>query len=101
MASPLATALTGAYGAGTPPTPYHANVAPTDIEKAYSDYNNAQMQAYAAQVAQQNAMWGGLASLGSAGLMAATGGLGGAGLGLGGLLAGKLMGGGSPSGYGR
>lgn len=68
MASPLAAALLSANTAGTPQTPFHATVAPTDVEKAYSDYNNAMMQAYQAQVAQQNAMWGGLASLGGAGI---------------------------------
>lgn len=61
--------LAQASASGTNPTPYRATVAPTDVEKAYSDYNNAMMQAYQAQVAQQNAMWGGLASLGSAGIM--------------------------------
>lgn len=68
MASPLATALMQATAAGTPQQPFHATVAPTDVEKAYSDYNNAMMQAYAAQIGQQNAMWGGLAGLGSAGI---------------------------------
>ncbi len=79
MASPLAAALLSANTAGTPQTPFHATVAPTDVEKAYSDYNNAMMQAYQAQVAQQNAMWGGLASLGGAGISTLPKLLGGAG----------------------
>lgn len=68
MASPLATALMQATAAGTPQQPFRATVAPTDVEKAYADYNNSMMQAYAAHVGQQNAMWGGLAGLGSAGI---------------------------------
>lgn len=73
MTSPLATALLQAGAAGTPQQPFRATVMPTDVQKAYSDYNNAMMQAYAAQVGQQNAMWGGLAGLGSAGLMGSGG----------------------------
>lgn len=69
MASPLATAYLQAGAAGTPTTPFRATVAPTDVEKAYSDYNNAMMQAYAAQVGQQNSMYGGLAGLAGAGIM--------------------------------
>jgi hypothetical protein len=57
-----------ASGSGANPAPFRATVAPTDVEKAYADYNNAMMQAYAAKVGQQNAMWGGLAGLGSAGI---------------------------------
>lgn len=68
MASPLASMIAQASASGASPQPFHATVAPTDVEKAYSDYNNAMMQAYAAQVGQQNAMWGGLAGLGSAGI---------------------------------
>jgi hypothetical protein len=70
-----------ATAAGTPQTPFRATVAPTDIEKAYNDYNNAMMQAYQAKVAQQNAMWGGLAQLGGAAILGA-GGFGGMGSGL-------------------
>ena len=69
MASPLALALMQGTQAGTSPPPFHATVAPTDVEKAYSDYNNAMMQAYSAQLGQQNAMWGGLAGLGGAGIL--------------------------------
>src|ERR1700747_1860415 len=70
MASPLAQMLAQASASGASPTPFRATVAPTDVQKAYSDYNNAMMQAYSAQVGQQNAMWGGLAGLGSAGITA-------------------------------
>lgn len=63
--------LAQASASGASPTPFRATVQPTDVQKAYSDYNNAMMQAYSAQVGQQNAMWGGLAGLGSAGISAA------------------------------
>lgn len=79
MASPLGLAIAQAQGAGTNPTPFRATVAPTDVEKAYSDYNNAMMQAYAAHLGQQNAMWGGLAGLGGAGITTLPKLLGGAG----------------------
>ncbi len=79
MPSPLAQMLAQAQIAGTPPTPFHATVAPTDVEKAYNDYNNTMMQAYQAKVGQQNAMWGGLAGLGSAGISTLPKLLGGAG----------------------
>lgn len=68
MASPLALALMQGQQQATPTQPFRATVAPTDVEKSYNDYNNAMMQAYSAQVGQQNAMWGGLAGLGSAGI---------------------------------
>jgi hypothetical protein len=51
-------------------TPGQTSVAPTDVVGANASANNAAMQAYQAQVAQQNSMYGGLASLGSAGIMA-------------------------------
>jgi hypothetical protein len=73
MASPLAQMLAQVSASGTPTTPFRATVQPTDVQKAYSDYNNAMMQAYSAQVGQQNAMWGGLAGLGSAGLLGSGG----------------------------
>lgn len=69
MASPLALALMQGQQQATPQPAFHATVAPTDVEKANSDYNNAMMQAYSAQLGQQNAMYGGLAGLGSAGIM--------------------------------
>jgi hypothetical protein len=68
MASPLAQMLAQASASGANPQPFRATVAPTDVEKAYSDYNAAMSQAYKDQIAQQNAMWGGLSSLGSAGI---------------------------------
>ena len=79
MPSPLATMLAQAQMSGTSPTPFRATVAPTDVEKAYNDYNNTMMQAYGAKVGQQNAMWGGLAGLGSAGISTLPKLLGGAG----------------------
>ena len=81
MASPLAQALMMAQQGGTPSQPFHATVAPTDVQRAYSDYNTAIEQAYRDKVAQQNAMWGGLAQLGGAAILGA-GGLGGLGKGL-------------------
>lgn len=81
MASPLAQMLAQASASGANPTPFHSTVAPTDVEKAYSDYNAAMEQAYKDKVAQQNAMWGGLAQLGGAAILGA-GGLGGLGKGL-------------------
>jgi hypothetical protein len=91
MASPLATAILQGTAASTPQQPFRATVAPTDVEKANADYNNAIQQTYAAQIGQQNALWGGLAGLGSAGLLALGGGGGG------GALAKLLSGGGSLS----
>lgn len=69
MATPLAQAILQADQFGQSPTPFRATVAPTDFEKANADYNNAIMQAYAAQIGQQNALWGGLAGIGSAGVL--------------------------------
>jgi hypothetical protein len=69
MPSPLAIALLQGTGAAAPPTPFHATVAPTDVEKANADYNNAIQQTYASQLGQQNALWGGLAGLGGAGIL--------------------------------
>jgi hypothetical protein len=51
--------------------PTGAQVAPTDFTGAQALSTQAQQQAYQAQVAQQNSMFGGLASLGSSALMAA------------------------------
>ena len=79
MASPLALALMQGQQQATPQQPFRAQVAPTDVTKAYSDYNNAMMQAYSAQLGQQNAMWGGLAGLGGAGILTLPKLLGGAG----------------------
>jgi hypothetical protein len=71
MASPLALALMQGQGAAGVPQPYTAQVAPTNFTQANSDYNNAMSQSYAAQLGQQNALWGGLAGLGSAGILVA------------------------------
>lgn len=69
MGSPLAEAYLQSQQAGTPQQPFRAQVAPTDVEKANADYNNAMMQQYAAKLGQQNALWGGLAGLGGAGIV--------------------------------
>jgi len=66
--SPLAQLLAQSSASGANPAPFRATVAPTDVEKAYSDYNSAMDSAYKNKVAQQNAMWGGLAQLGGAGI---------------------------------
>lgn len=68
MASPLAQAYLQANAAATPQQPFRATVAPTDVTKAYGDYNNAMMQAYSAEVGKQNSMFGGLAGLAGAGV---------------------------------
>lgn len=71
MASPLAMALLQAQaGAGGAP-PNRASVAPTNYVQANSDYNTAMEQQYAAKLQQQQSMWGGLAGLGSAGILVA------------------------------
>ncbi len=69
MASPLAQILAQSSASGANPQPFRASVAPTDVEKAYADYNAAMEQAYKDKVAQQNAMWGGLAQLGGAAIL--------------------------------
>lgn len=51
-------------------TPAQTSVAPTDVVGATSAANSAAMAQYQAQLAQQNSMYGGLASLGAAGIMA-------------------------------
>ena len=76
---PLALALMQGQQQATPQQPFRATVAPTDVEQAYNNYNNSMMQAYQAQLGQQNAMWGGLAGLGSAGVLTLPKLLGGAG----------------------
>ncbi len=52
----------------TPHTP--TQVAPTDVTGAYALSTNAANQQYLAKLNQQNALWGGLAGLGGAGLQA-------------------------------
>lgn len=51
-------------------SPVPTSVSPTDVVGSTAVSTNAAMQAYQAQIAQQNAMFGGLASLGGAGIMA-------------------------------
>jgi hypothetical protein len=70
MASPLAMALLQAQAGSGQPSPVPAQVAPTNYTQATSDYNTAMEQAYQAKLQQQNAFWGGLAGLGSAGVLA-------------------------------
>ena len=69
MASPLALALMQAQGSAGVPTPNKGVVAPTNITQATADYNNAMEQQYAAKLGQQNALWGGMAGLGGAGIL--------------------------------
>ena len=66
MTSPLAQVLMQANRPD--PTPTAATVYPTNVASIYNNYDQAQMDAYKAQLASQNANFGGLASLGSAGI---------------------------------
>ena len=66
MSSPLTQILAEANR--QTPLPANATVYPTNVAQIYNNYDQAQMDAYKAQLAQNNAMWGGLASLGSAGI---------------------------------
>lgn len=75
MASPLASAL--AYQ-GSVPTP-QATIAPTDVVGAYKNNQDALEKNYQAKMAQQNAIFGGLAGLGGAALMGPMAGMGGLG----------------------
>lgn len=64
--SPLAQILaTANRPAAAPP---QATVAPTNVAGIYANNDAQNMDAYKAQIAQQNAQFGGLASLGSAGI---------------------------------
>ena len=67
MTSPLALALS--YHQPIPNSPT-ATIGNTDVVGAYRDAYNQQMEQYKAQLAQQNAMWGGLAGLGGAAISA-------------------------------
>jgi hypothetical protein len=62
--SPLAQILSVANRA--PPAPPQTSVQPTNVAGIYANNDAQNMDAYKAQVAQQNAQFGGLASLGSA-----------------------------------
>ncbi len=65
MASPLAQALAFQQSVGAPP---QTQIQPTDVLGAYKLSQDAKQKQYEAQVSQQNAMYGGLASLGGAAL---------------------------------
>lgn len=65
MASPLALAMM-MPGANPP-----GQLQPTNVTAAYGLSQDAAEKNYQAQLQQQNAMWGGLAGLGSAGILAA------------------------------
>lgn len=78
MPSPLAMAMAFQNAHSQYPI---TNIAPTDVVGAYRDSANEAMQVYNAQLAQKNAMFGGLAGLGAAGIVTAprllgTGGIG-------------------------
>jgi hypothetical protein len=75
MPSPLATALAYQGSVNTPTT----TVAPTDVVGAYKNNQDALEKNYQAKIAQQNAIFGGLAGLGGAALMGPLGGMGGLG----------------------
>jgi len=67
MASPLAQALAFQQSA---PKYTDTPIAPTDVIGAYKLAADVAEKNYQAQISQQNAMWGGLAGLGGAGLPA-------------------------------
>lgn len=75
--SPLATVLAAANRGA--PTPAQATIQPTNVAGIYANNDAQNMDAYKAQIAQQNAQFGGLAALGSAGIGALGKGLFGAG----------------------
>lgn len=62
--SPLAQILAQANRA--PPAPSQATIAPTNVAGIYANNDAQKMDAYKAQLGQQNSEFGGLASLGSA-----------------------------------
>lgn len=64
--SPLAQILAQANRPA--PAPPQTTVAPTNVAGIYANNDAQNMAAYNAQLAQQNAQFGGLASLGSAGI---------------------------------
>lgn len=81
--SPLAQVL--ATATRQTPAPNPVNVATTPVASIYANHDQQLMDKYKADLAQQNAMWGGLASLAGAGINA---------------FGPKLFGGGSSSGSG-
>lgn len=66
MTSPLVSILAQANKPAAAPAP--ATLYPTNVASIYNNYDQAQMDAYKAQVAQQNSQFGGLASIGAAGI---------------------------------
>jgi hypothetical protein len=67
MTSPLAQTLAPAYGA--PPGYRPGTVAPTEVGQITQNSAQDAYNTYAAQLGQQNALWGGLAGIGAAGLL--------------------------------
>jgi hypothetical protein len=66
MTSPLVSILAQANKPAPAPTP--ATLYPTNVASIYNNYDQAQMDKYKADLAANNAQFGGLASLGSAGI---------------------------------
>lgn len=64
--SPLAMILANASRQA--PSPVPTQVAPTNVAGIYANHDQQMMDKYKADLANQNAMWGGLASLGGAGV---------------------------------
>lgn len=67
--SPLAQIL--AQANRQPPVPPQATIAPTNVAGIYANNDAQNMDVYKQKIAQQNAQFGGLAQLGSAGIAAA------------------------------
>ncbi len=67
MPSPLALAMMQQQPITTPP---QVAVNATDVAQIYKNAQDAALRAYQAQLAQRNAMWGNLASLGGAAIRA-------------------------------
>jgi hypothetical protein len=70
MPSPLALALMQQQPSTAPP---QVSVTPTDVAQIYKNSQDAALTAYKAQLDQNNAMWGNLTKLGSAGIGGAVG----------------------------
>jgi hypothetical protein len=68
MVSPLAQVLSVANRPTAAPNP--VNVQTTPVASIYANNDAQKMEQYKSDLAQQNAMWGGLASLGGAGIKA-------------------------------
>jgi hypothetical protein len=66
MPSPLAQVLAQANRPAPPPP--QPTIQPTNVAGIYANNDAQKMAEYQAQLAQQNAQFGGLASLGSAGI---------------------------------